>query len=903
MRLYAITAFSICLILFFSFPPPAGSNPSSFSPSVFSANLQGSDSGIIIGSNLSWSTYEMHSNVTVINGSMSVIDTAVTYWGNLHVEILNGSLSIVNSSIMPGNQQAHLSLWLNGTAGSTDTVTFLNSTVDPSGVFSANCSNITLVNSSLGGNATSSYVIDNSSVNMLNSTIDGFSNESETGEIMSGSLTFAAGPVDRCTLLTLQDSQASPELIDNQLSFQMNYSGNNPGNGSYLVVNISGKQLGRINFPDTGSSLERRNFTQIMELPAMLNSSSLAADLTVFLVYNNSKFSNSTVWSISMQLLSNDSVGMWGIDKYDLVLYDSGLRAIDSAIPLETQSWFSFGRELSPRVHRCVAIDSRIYLASCRSSYGAGNFSESSIQLLSGSRVSVFCWSQLRILDHGNLVSDRFAEILPAGDNQSLNNLYNESKQSFLVGLPISITYQVLSDSNAILFPVFQVESGGMPAYFGNSEVEVFRAIAYTTLSEAESMSGTIFSVVINVSLPLLSISMPGSFIAERNGSLPLSVNDRYASVGLCSFLVSITGSGIGENLSFTNAAVIAVGKAELNLSLPGLGIPPGHATIAVTAVTENGTALGENVTSTSNTTLIADGVVDIAPSIGLINGTHWLNVSLQNDFSAALNGSGLEVVLGQYTEISVVLPKILPGKTCLWKTDLSQFDSNTTISVTLTLPPGYDSYRATNETVSINYDPTCNVILSETGLPSGAQWYVLLGGSIYDSNTSQILLKVPDGYYNAIVQGPPGYGNATRVMLPAYGSTLNLHLSFRMDRYWIEFEGIGIPFTVPFHMSDGPLNATSSGTYAGLWLAPGTYSFYVWADDGYKANSPVLYLQVNSTGFMEIVQFWHPGNEVAGLLSSFWNLFGPAGLIALVVMTSWLAWVRLHSQRIVFST
>ncbi|QIW24602.1 hypothetical protein EWF20_10960 [Sulfolobus sp. S-194] len=103
---------------------------------------------------------------------------------------------------------------------------------------------------------------------------------------------------------------------------------------------------------------------------------------------------------------------------------------------------------------------------------------------------------------------------------------------------------------------------------------------------------------------------------------------------------------------------------------------------------------------------------------------------------------------------------------------------SNT--SIVLTLPEGiynvsiitpefYETKQSimiinitSNQTFELVFSPILfNVIFNESGLPNGMEWGVIINGSIYSTNSSTLIIKLPHGIYSYNVIVPKGYNSS----------------------------------------------------------------------------------------------------------------------------------------------
>lgn len=71
----------------------------------------------------------------------------------------------------------------------------------------------------------------------------------------------------------------------------------------------------------------------------------------------------------------------------------------------------------------------------------------------------------------------------------------------------------------------------------------------------------------------------------------------------------------------------------------------------------------------------------------------------------------------------------------------------------------GTVTVRGASTSVSMQFTPVLyNLTIDQTGLPSGDTWTVSVGGKMYNSTTSSMVIQLHAGEYNVSVSGPSGY-------------------------------------------------------------------------------------------------------------------------------------------------
>jgi hypothetical protein len=135
---------------------------------------------------------------------------------------------------------------------------------------------------------------------------------------------------------------------------------------------------------------------------------------------------------------------------------------------------------------------------------------------------------------------------------------------------------------------------------------------------------------------------------------------------------------------------------------------------------------------------------------------------------------------------------------------------------------------------------PTFAVTVSQSGLPAGHNWSVLVVGHSmrFSASTGSIVFALPNGTYTlrVSVKDNPGYSTQFNQVVVIAGSATSISVNFIPGRYVAWFDEKGLPPGTPWQVQIG--NETVSGTSSvfQLRLPNGTYEFTVNAT-GYTAT------------------------------------------------------------------
>jgi YVTN family beta-propeller protein len=181
------------------------------------------------------------------------------------------------------------------------------------------------------------------------------------------------------------------------------------------------------------------------------------------------------------------------------------------------------------------------------------------------------------------------------------------------------------------------------------------------------------------------------------------------------------------------------------------------------------------------------------------------------------------------------------------------------------------------NVSIAFTSPPTYLVSFTESGLKSGTDWDVKLGGGTYSSRSTTIGFHLRNGTY-AFVASAPGYvthnspGN-----LAVNGSGVSRTIHFTAAPYWVDFQESGLPVGTQWTVTCNGL--TESGVSLIAFPEPnGTFPFSVGAAAARIPTPSSGNVSVNGANVSEPIDFVGPG-------SLFAVSFGETGLSA---GTSW---------------
>jgi lipocalin len=403
--------------------------------------------------------------------------------------------------------------------------------------------------------------------------------------------------------------------------------------------------------------------------------------------------------------------------------------------------------------------------------------------------------------------------------------------------------------------------SGGSFEVRGTSvgKSATFNLVTYTvTFTESGLPSGTTWYVNITHGQ---SNSSTGSRIrfSEPNGTYDYTVAtaDREYAPVLVGGSFKVSGASVSESVTFS--------RATYTVTFTETGLPSG------TTWYVNGTTWG------SLSATVA-GTLGTSTSVNLTNGTYPFTVASANKTWAPAYTSPFVVKGGPvavpvtFTEVTyaVIFTETgLPSGTH-WSVTLNgNQHTSTTTTITFTEPNGNYSYAiadisgwhqttlpytgevqvkgaAVTEPTLVFTQVTYSVTFTESGLPSGTEWWVnLTGGQTFSSTTDSLSFAEPNGTYNYTVAtadkeyAPVLAGGSSGVS----GATASESVTFRLVTYTVTFSETGLPSGTEWwvNLTNGQ-SFSSTGTTLTISEANGTYS--------YSASAPE---HTNTTGVLTV--------------------------------------------------
>lgn len=208
-------------------------------------------------------------------------------------------------------------------------------------------------------------------------------------------------------------------------------------------------------------------------------------------------------------------------------------------------------------------------------------------------------------------------------------------------------------------------------------------------------------------------------------------------------------------------------------------------------------------------------------------------------------------------------------------------------ISVTVTDSNGI---TGTSPSLLFTVNPTYTVTFSESGLPSGLTWGVVVGSQSQTTTSTSLSLSEPNGTYSYFVLAPAGWVTNGSGSFGINGSARTLPVSFVQQTYPVDFIVVGLPtgasWSVTIANGSTGFNETknTTGNAIVVFLANGTYTITFHLPSGYSANTTSTQITVAGRAARATVGASPVSSKPVGSTpasESFWGRYGDYLLIA----------------------
>jgi len=130
----------------------------------------------------------------------------------------------------------------------------------------------------------------------------------------------------------------------------------------------------------------------------------------------------------------------------------------------------------------------------------------------------------------------------------------------------------------------------------------------------------------------------------------------------------------------------------------------------------------------------------------------------------------------------------------------------------------------------------TYKVTFTESGLPSGTNWWVTMNGQNISGTSSSLVFYESNGSYTYVVGGLSGYTSRPQAgLVGVAGAAVNVGVTFVAAYYEVSFKETGLPSGTPWWVAlDGGAQAESTTDTVMIPAANGVHTYQVYPPQNY---------------------------------------------------------------------
>ncbi|MGC8506510.1 MAG: hypothetical protein ACP5NK_07390 [Thermoplasmata archaeon] len=814
-----------------------------------------------IGSNLSYSDYYFSGNLDVGLGAiLSIVNVRMYVEGADSIINDSGSLYVYNSTVIIGNSFRNATaISVYGQRDSRATLTSYNSTIVFAGMMKADNSSVYGFNSSFGENQTihpgvSSFLFVHSRIVLYRSRLTGLDSTGNASMFETLAEHSTNSPIFTSQDLAMSvDLLQYPDALSGILNMSLEYSGDNPFNENYLLLNVSGNTIDRVDFNSTGSVTQYSWVNASIPVEQLqINGSTMESEMTLYFHYDPAKYSNTTIWNASVEVISNDSVDRIGARFFRDQFSNSTAYLADTQLGINDMPFRnSYGNPDGHKDYALITNDSRIYdygvsyeMTSSRNNQSAYSISENS-SLMVGRMVNIHASENGTPVNNVNYVLNP-AEINSTSYSISENVISKEYDLLSGYGIFNGFTFKNGSSTLPVISNV--ITGSGESQYIGDYSLSVNTQIFCFSVPGFPFESTAGIYVNITPSLPVLRvIPLTRSALIGSSDVISAYVFTDYPR------MINVTYDLLFQN----NGTAIISGNATidgnsiLNLTVPGYSeIVPGYSNLTLMLKSSMQIQNGNLQAFTFPVEFIRPVPVSInltySPQKGIVsmNVANSANFSV-NNITIQESESGSNFSTRNFTGIDLkshqTITLILPAP------------SNHTAEFTgrLLMPEFFQD--TLQDASSITVVPQVNYAelhVMESGLPQNYSWGITIAGGLYQTNSRQMNVSLPAGSYNiSFMKSGTYHPEYSGESVAISGPHTNLTIDYMPEMVTLLIEMRGLPQGTVWGVNVSG-NVTVTGlTQISLQLPVGQYDVTGTEITGYSTgNAPMIVNVKNNT-------------------------------------------------------
>ncbi len=821
-----------------------------------------------IGSNLSRSVYYVNGSLDVRRGELlTIVNVQLFIEGPKSVFNVTGSVKIYNSTVYVGNRVVNCTAFsLTGNSSNKASVTAYNSNIIFIGIMKADNAALYSRNSSFGqyssnNSGASAFIFVDSDVVLFKSDLRGLYKSYSTSFFETFSENNTMSPIYRSGTLEMSlDFMHYPSAISDKAEVSVEYSGNNPFSENYILVNVSGSTINRINFNNTGSvtSYAWQNISLPVENLHM-NGTTMKSNLVLYYHYDPAEYSNTTIWNITVKVDSNDSVDKIGSRYFRDEFSNSTAYIVDSELGINNMPFNdSYGNPNGLKDYAVISNHSDVY------DYGIG------YRIISGASQQ----SPFVVTGNSSLLLGRVVRMYAKDLGSPLNNVsytlnsseINYSDQLISENIINQVFPELLKNNLFRGFTFFNgvsdlpvtdtMISGKNSTYFGDYSISINDQVFYFSIPGFPYENYSRIYLNITPQVPDLKVlPITESLVINSSRSLSAFVSTNYTrSIDLFYRIMSeesgvILGSG-NETLRSVDSVV--------NFTITNFnGIDAGPNQIILTLRSSVQTQNGEFHNFTFPVELIKR--VSISISVSYLLNERLALFQTTNLGDSSVNNITLQVYENGTAHFQSNLTGIdlKPGQTVLRSLPFT-YNSSLELTGKVLLPEIYLNNLSNSSSVIVHNSTNYGKLeIRESGLPENYSWGLFINGTEYEASDKEISVALPLGSYNISFLSTGFYSpEPDKLMVNLSVSQVNVTINYLPQVMTLSIESIGLPTGEIWEVNVSGNVLKTGGSQISVNMPAGEYVVSVIPASGFYARNTTFMVELTSNKSIEIVFF-----------------------------------------------
>lgn len=846
-----------------------------------------------IGSNLTRSDYRISGNLNIKrNYTLTIINTVVLFTfpsENYSCLSDNGTLILYNSEITMSQTSSlknSLSIIVKGTPKSQSRMVMNNSSILINGTLNAENSMFYAkdsVISSMGAGSNAGTEFQNSTVLFYNSTLAGEKRQTPTSEFKSGDLYGPDSWFSNIGDVPLHGTlTSSGKTLVNRIDISLTYGGYTYGNASYMLFNVSGATVYRYTLESTGYPFNETTVNFSVNLSGSLpDSDSLinGGDFTSFFTLVPYK-TNTTLFNISVSLLSNDTISLFGKQFFGPLMINSTTYAVKSGFKLDYDRGYLIGNELNPAKNAFFLENGSTLFSVGSYAFDTGTSTSSSPFEISGSSATIYSLQTMNDISMEGRLNGTTNTVTADGLNSKMNIYVNQENQAILSALSgFGLEYSNVSHNGVATIPLLQdVINQTSSNYIGNYIDTVDAQESYFSENASTIFLQNSTPVNVRVNVPeLFGILEYHNATYGSTLNITSSVSSFYSPSRNVTLYVNATNGDQSENLEEFKEN-LSSNQTELftrKINTTSL-LNPGEYLLTLSFSGVRYVYNSQNTLSSHNLMVYSNVDLSMSYNYSMSNANSVvLNVTILNSGIQPANESVFKVSFYDGTALIGENSKKInvgPEENISVMVNFASKYPMTNATMTIITSSTVDPYNTSGQVdqASFNWSAPITsqyyyVTVQRYGIPQNTIWSIISNNTVYQTIEPYLVIKVHSGYNSLKIDNISGYHPEKDILSINVSSNLTVNVTYLETYYSVVFRFTGtIPASGVAIQLDNHTYVTRNITFSSM--APdGVYRYSVTTASGYalkKSNGTFSVDNRNITITVQISKIVKPGGK-----------------------------------------